>query len=209
MSNALRIRMFCTGTLATLAFVATPSRAAETSPAAPGFTNVTKESGIADIVAKQYAFMAKVLAEKGNPEYKDWWLSGVELMDLDGDGTLDLHLAGHGQMGAAAWNDGKGHFTAVDPKAEIKRGKGVTNDIPLPAASVGVFTTLTKTASPTSWPRGTTVGGWSIATTAPPEPLDRRVPLRRGISRRTIQASTLSAGPCALPTSITTGLWIT
>jgi hypothetical protein len=31
----------------------------------------------------------------------------MDLVDLDGDGDLDLHLAGHGCIAAAARNDGR------------------------------------------------------------------------------------------------------
>src|SRR5215510_6796166 len=42
----------------------------------------------------------------------DWWLSGAGLIDLDGDGDLDLFLSSHGSYGSlTALNDGKGHFT--------------------------------------------------------------------------------------------------
>src|SRR6478609_11925150 len=42
----------------------------------------------------------------------DWWLSGASLIDLDGDGDLDLFLSSHGSYGSlTAVNDGKGHFT--------------------------------------------------------------------------------------------------
>src|SRR5882724_9540617 len=69
-------------------------------PRGKGFTDVTKESGVADLVAQQYA---------KNPK---WWLSGLHLVDLDGDGKLDLFLSAHGSGGAlAALNDGTGRFT--------------------------------------------------------------------------------------------------
>src|SRR5262245_12716718 len=44
------------------------------SPRGKGFTDVTKESGIADLVARQYE------------KHPRWWLSGLHLVDLDGDG---------------------------------------------------------------------------------------------------------------------------
>jgi hypothetical protein len=44
----------------------------------------------------------------------DWWLSGVTLIDLDGDGDLDLFLSGHDDLPAVvALNDGHGHFTVA------------------------------------------------------------------------------------------------
>jgi MYXO-CTERM domain-containing protein len=43
-----------------------------------------------------------------------WWLSGFQLVDMDGDGDLDLSLGAHGGgNGLFATNDGKGHFTAI------------------------------------------------------------------------------------------------
>src|SRR5437588_7530910 len=76
-----------------------------------GFTDITKESGVADLVAQKY---------DQNPK---WWLSGLHLVDLDGDGKLDLFLSAHGGGGAlAALNDGKGCFSLAPgsyPSTEI------------------------------------------------------------------------------------------
>src|SRR4051794_24244237 len=70
----------------------------------PAFTDITKESGVEQVVADHYAKVPK------------WWLSGMDLVDLAGSGHLDLVLGGHGQEGVIALNDGKGHFTtAVAP----------------------------------------------------------------------------------------------
>lgn len=75
------------------------------------FTKVTTESGVAEIVRQKY---------QQNPK---WWLSGLHLVDLDGDGDLDLFLSAHGGGKAvAALNDGKGHFTLAPgtyPPTEI------------------------------------------------------------------------------------------
>src|SRR5438552_2302506 len=68
-----------------------------------GFTDVTKESGVDAVIDAHYQREPK------------WWLSGTNLVDLDGDGHLDLFLGAHGQAGAVALNDGKGHFRYVDP----------------------------------------------------------------------------------------------
>ena len=67
-----------------------------------GFTDVTAESGVGQVVAEHYAKVPK------------WWLSGMDLVDLDGDGHLDLVLGAHGQEGVMAMNDGRGHFRAVE-----------------------------------------------------------------------------------------------
>src|SRR5262245_24558262 len=74
-------------------------------PLPRAFTDITRESGIADLVAQKYASHPK------------WWLSGLHLVDLDGDGKLDLFLSAHGGGGAlAALNDGKGRFTLAPGK---------------------------------------------------------------------------------------------
>src|SRR5262245_13767731 len=90
-----------------------PSRGqAQTTPLkANGFTDITRESGVADLVAQQY------------DKHPKWWLSGLHLVDLDGDGKLDLFLSAHGGGGArAALNDGAGRFSLAQgtyPLTEI------------------------------------------------------------------------------------------
>lgn len=71
-----------------------------------GFTDVTRESGVAAIVEKHYQLETKL------------WLSGTTLADLDGDGYLDLLIGGHGYVGSFGHNDGKGHFVWVDPQVD-------------------------------------------------------------------------------------------
>jgi hypothetical protein len=75
------------------------------------FTRISAESGIAAIVDQKYA---------ASP---DWWLSGLHLVDLDGDSDLDLFLSAHGGGGAVATlNDGTGKFTVAGgthPLSEI------------------------------------------------------------------------------------------
>ncbi|HET6279554.1 MAG TPA: VCBS repeat-containing protein [Polyangia bacterium] len=66
--------------------------------AAQTFTNVTTESGIGAVRAMRAA---------------NWWMSGIQLCDLDGDGDLDYFMGAHGGGGIAALNDGRGHFTAL------------------------------------------------------------------------------------------------
>lgn len=74
--------------------------AGEPAPNA-AFTDLTKASGVEQAVADHYAKVPK------------WWLSGMDLVDLDGDGHLDLVLGAHGQEGVLALNDGLGHFTTA------------------------------------------------------------------------------------------------
>ena len=94
------------------------------APATNRFTDVTDASGVGAIVSQHYETVS------------NWWLSGMTLLDMDGDGDLDLHLAGHGMLGVAAANDGKGHFTKVDPKPQIPRGKNKKEDLPYPGGEV-------------------------------------------------------------------------
>ncbi len=101
---------------ALLACLCAPLLAAE--PSGKPFANVTHECGVAAAVKAHYAAVPK------------WWLSGIDLVDIDGDGDLDLHIAGHGFPAAAALNDGKGRFGYVDAKLDIQRG--VRADAPLP-----------------------------------------------------------------------------
>jgi MYXO-CTERM domain-containing protein len=72
------------------------------SAAAQTFTNVTADSGIGAVRAMRPA---------------TWWMSGIQLCDLDGDGDLDYFMGAHGGGGIAALNDGRGHFTALPTAA--------------------------------------------------------------------------------------------
>src|SRR5262245_12950737 len=90
------------------------------SPRGKGFTDITKETGVADLVAQHYG---------KNPK---WWLSGLHLVDLDGDGKLDLFLSAHGGGSAlAALNDGAGRFSLAPgnyPSTEIHLAYDVDED---------------------------------------------------------------------------------
>ena len=69
-----------------------------------GFVDVTASSG------------ADVLVDAGYKASAKWWLSGIDLVDLDGDGKLDLFLSAHSEAGPVmALGDGKGHFKRVEP----------------------------------------------------------------------------------------------
>jgi len=94
------------------------------APAPKPFSNITEECGVAAVVKAHYRNVPK------------WWFSGIDLLDLDGDGDLDLHLAGHGHPAAAAFNDGKGRFTYVDPKLAIPRGVRHDQPIPYPGGEI-------------------------------------------------------------------------
>ena len=86
----------------------------------PPFTDITQECGLAAIVADKYAASPK------------WWLSGLHLVDLDGDGHLDLFLSAHGGGDAvAALGDGKGKFTLAQgryPTTEIHLAADIDED---------------------------------------------------------------------------------
>src|SRR2546423_11687091 len=90
--------------------------------AAQTFRDVTKESGVDAVIDEHYRNVPK------------WWLSGTNLVDLDGDGHLDLFLGAHGQTAAVALNDGHGHFRYVDqtsgklPPTEIHLACDVDGD---------------------------------------------------------------------------------
>jgi hypothetical protein len=70
------------------------------SPAyAQTFTNVTESSGLAAIRAMK-------------PD--GFWVSGLQLVDLDNDGDLDFFFGSHHDpYGVASLNDGHGHFTVA------------------------------------------------------------------------------------------------
>ena len=88
--------------------------------AAAAFTNVTRESGLAEAMARHY---------EAHPK---WWLSGVNLIDLDGDGKLDLFLSAHGAgEPLALLGDGQGHFKPAagsHPKTEIHLAHDINED---------------------------------------------------------------------------------
>jgi len=84
------------------------------------FTDITSDSGVAKAIAHHYE------------KYTNWWLSGINLVDLDGDGNLDLFLAAHGAGKAVALlNDGHGHFapaSGVYPTTEIHLACDINED---------------------------------------------------------------------------------
>jgi MYXO-CTERM domain-containing protein len=96
------VRCFC----AAAALLSVYARAE--SALAQGFTDITQASGLETLRAVRAA---------------DWWMSGLHLVDLDGDGKLDVFLSSHGSYGSlAALGDGTGKFvqaTGDYPVSEI------------------------------------------------------------------------------------------
>src|ERR1051325_7473703 len=88
--------------------------------AGASFVNVTRDSGVADAIVRHYA------------AHSNWWLSGVNLVDLDGDGNLDLFLSAHGTSAPLALlGDGNGHFTNASgsyPQTEIHLAQDINED---------------------------------------------------------------------------------
>ncbi len=110
-----------------LAAVAIVTVLAEARPSEGGFTDVTQESGVGEAIATHLKAFPKV------------WLSGLTLVDLDGDGALDLQVGSHsGPTTPAAMlrNDGKGHFTYLDPKMSIPRGPRPSEPLPYPGGEI-------------------------------------------------------------------------
>jgi hypothetical protein len=92
-------------TLTTVAMASDGPPQAKPGPAPRGFADITKQSGLEQIVKENYGRFPK------------WWLSGLHLADLDGDGHLDLFLSAHGTPGALALlGDGKGYFRVAEGK---------------------------------------------------------------------------------------------
>src|SRR5438270_4996143 len=84
------------------------------------FTDVTKDSGVAAALTRHYQ------------QHSNWWLSGLNLVDLDGDGKLYLFFASHGAgVSLALLNDGHGHFTpaaGLYPPTEIHLPYDINED---------------------------------------------------------------------------------
>ena len=107
---------------AAMAWRPLPSHGAELAAIrpSPAFTGVTKESGVAEAITRHYA------------AYPNWWLSGLNLVDLDGDGHLDLFFAAHGAgRSLAMLGDGHGNFTVAEgsyPPSEIHLPYDINED---------------------------------------------------------------------------------
>jgi hypothetical protein len=100
---------------------------AASRPPEKAFSDLTKESGIEEGVARHWRDFPKV------------WLSGLTLVDLDGDGALDLHIGSHAGPKNPAMtfrNNGKGRFTYVDPAMSIPRGPRSGEPLPFPGGEI-------------------------------------------------------------------------
>lgn len=76
-----------------------------TTASAPSgkFTDATESSGIGKVISDNFT------------KSPSWWISGLYLLDLDGDDHLDFATGAHGGGSpVAALNDGKGHFTLAE-----------------------------------------------------------------------------------------------
>ena len=105
-----------------------------------GFTDITQESGVGQIIQDKYQRSPK------------WWMFGFSVVDLDGDGNLDLYFGSHsflshyarqagmteaeidrhdGGPAVIALGDGKGHFTlakGIGPDKELNLAYDVDGD---------------------------------------------------------------------------------
>jgi RNA polymerase sigma factor (sigma-70 family) len=119
LAAALSLLLTCVGLGAALVWIAAPAEPPQTGPLAaepqalvtwaplppappprPPVLDITGDCGLEAIVKD--AYMA-------SPQ---WRMSGLHLVDLDGDGHLDLFMSSHSREGraVAALNDGKGKF---------------------------------------------------------------------------------------------------
>jgi len=120
------VALFIAAIMAKLAFNDAAAQTAEATlariPAVEngGFVDVTRLSGVGDAIARHYE------------RHPKWWLSGLNLVDLDGDGQLDLFLAAHGAgRSLALLNDGHGHFREAGgsyPASEIHLAADINGD---------------------------------------------------------------------------------
>jgi hypothetical protein len=114
--------------LAAMVFLSVAAGARAADNAAPAdngkFRDVTVDSGVDAFVKQYYGWYEN--------QPKPLWLSAMDLIDVDGDGWLDLYLGGHGFRAAVARNDGKMHFIPVDPQGLKTDGM----DMPYPGSEV-------------------------------------------------------------------------
>jgi hypothetical protein len=111
----------------TLLAAALCSLLAAARPPEKAFRDGTREAGIEAGVGRHRRDFPKV------------WLSGMTLVDLDGDGALDLHIGAHSGPKAPAMtfrNDGKGRFTYLDPEMSLPRGPRASEPLPYPGGEI-------------------------------------------------------------------------
>jgi RNA polymerase sigma factor (sigma-70 family) len=101
-----------------------PAAADKATQPDKGFVDATEETGLGAILRQHYS------------RFPGWYPSGATLLDIDGDGQLDLHLAGQSDGLAALGRNAGGRFTYVDPRAEIPRGPRHTADLPYPGGQI-------------------------------------------------------------------------
>src|SRR5258705_8669393 len=122
----LMVALFAATTMGRLVLNETPGQAAEVNSGGSsdaekrGFVDATRECGVAEAIARHYE------------RHPKWWLSGLNLVDLDGDGQLDLFLAAHGAgRSLALLNDSRGHFKEAEgsyPASEIHLAGDINGD---------------------------------------------------------------------------------
>jgi RNA polymerase sigma factor (sigma-70 family) len=93
-------------------------------PADGAFVDATEESGLGELLRRHYA------------AFPEWEPSGATLLDLHGDGRLDLHLAGQSEDLAALGRNTGGRFAYVDPRPDIRRGPRHWDDVPYPGGQI-------------------------------------------------------------------------
>jgi RNA polymerase sigma factor (sigma-70 family) len=93
-------------------------------PAINRFADATEETGLGAMLSRHYA------------RFPGWQPTGATLLDIDGDGQLDLHLAGQAEGLAALGHNAGGRFAYVDPRPEIARGMRHKVDVPYPGGQV-------------------------------------------------------------------------
>jgi hypothetical protein len=105
---------------------ATAPLAADTPalPAINRFVEATEDTGVAALLRQHHA------------RFSGWQPSGATLLDIDGDGQLDLHLAGQSECLAALGRNIGGRFSYVDPRVEIPRGMPHRADLPYPGGEI-------------------------------------------------------------------------
>jgi hypothetical protein len=93
-------------------------------PAVNRFVDATEETGLGAVLRQHYA------------RFPGWHPSGATLLDIDGDGQLDLHLAGQSDGLAALGLNKGGRFVYADPQSKIPRGPRHWADLPYPGGQV-------------------------------------------------------------------------